>query len=297
MRIQIARAIGPEHPFEPLAHLAGGLVRERDREDLVRLHALRRQQVRDAVGEDARLAGAGAGDDEERPFGREDGLALGGIQVCEVALGRGDRHAPMLATEAEVPPERGEAGETRRRFEDPADQAVDRVALDDAGEPDRRSDGERDRSGEAPRFATCEAEVVEDIACRAGELRPEARRPSGRDGGSEEQQPGDARGRVRRASSTSRRARVRTRRRRARARPSSRRRHRERRACGGAGSSARPSASRGRDGGGRGRARARRRRTRPAERRPSPRERPCRAQARTSPTAGSRTPEHTNAAA
>ena len=31
-----------EHPLEALAHLAGGLVRERDREDLVRLRARRR---------------------------------------------------------------------------------------------------------------------------------------------------------------------------------------------------------------------------------------------------------------
>ena len=45
-----------EQPLEPLAHLARGLVRERDREDLVRLHAAGRDQVRDAVREDARLA-------------------------------------------------------------------------------------------------------------------------------------------------------------------------------------------------------------------------------------------------
>ena len=98
-------------PLEPLAHLPRRLVRERDREDLVRLHALRREQVRDAVGEHARLAGARAGDHEQRPFGREDGLPLGGIQVCEVALGRGDGHPSMLATKGEVPPEQGEAAE------------------------------------------------------------------------------------------------------------------------------------------------------------------------------------------
>ena len=45
-----------EHVVEPLAHLARGLVRERDREDLLRLDAVRVDQVRDAVREDARLA-------------------------------------------------------------------------------------------------------------------------------------------------------------------------------------------------------------------------------------------------
>jgi hypothetical protein len=42
--------------------------------------------MRDAVGEDPRLARARAGDDEQRSFGRENGLALGGVQVGEVAL-------------------------------------------------------------------------------------------------------------------------------------------------------------------------------------------------------------------
>jgi len=44
-----------EHVLEPLAHLPRGLVRERDREDLLRLDADRVDQVRDAVREDARL--------------------------------------------------------------------------------------------------------------------------------------------------------------------------------------------------------------------------------------------------
>ena len=58
-----------EQALEARPHLARGLVRERDREDLVRLHAAGGDQVRDAMGEDARLAGARAGDDEERAFG------------------------------------------------------------------------------------------------------------------------------------------------------------------------------------------------------------------------------------
>ena len=57
-----------EHPLQALAHLAGGLVREGDREDLVRLRADGVDQVRDPVREDARLARARAGDHEHRPL-------------------------------------------------------------------------------------------------------------------------------------------------------------------------------------------------------------------------------------
>ena len=87
-----------EHLVEPLAHLARGLVRERDREDLLRLDAVRVDQVRDAVREDARLARARARDHEHRPFRVEDGLPLGGIQVGEIGLGFGDGHSPCDAS-------------------------------------------------------------------------------------------------------------------------------------------------------------------------------------------------------
>ena len=75
-----------EHVLEPLAHLAGGLVRERDRKDLLRLDPVRVDQVRDAVREDARLARARAGDDEQRPLGREHSLPLSRVQVGEIGL-------------------------------------------------------------------------------------------------------------------------------------------------------------------------------------------------------------------
>ena len=75
-----------EQVVEPLSHLAGGLVREGDREDLVRFRADRVDQVRDAVGQDARLPRAGAGDDKQRSFRGEHGLALGRVEVGEVAL-------------------------------------------------------------------------------------------------------------------------------------------------------------------------------------------------------------------
>ena len=51
---------------------------------------LRREQVRDAVGEHARLPRARAGDHEQRPLGGRDGLALGVVQVGEVRLGLRD---------------------------------------------------------------------------------------------------------------------------------------------------------------------------------------------------------------
>ena len=82
---------------DALAHLPRRLVRERDREDLGRLHADRAEQVRDAAREDAGLAGARAGDDEHGAFGVEDGLALRRIQVGEVGLGRRRGHRSIVA--------------------------------------------------------------------------------------------------------------------------------------------------------------------------------------------------------
>ena len=59
---------------DPLLHLAGGLVGERDRQDLARVHVALGEQVRDAVGEHPRLARAGAGHDEQRRTGMGDRL-------------------------------------------------------------------------------------------------------------------------------------------------------------------------------------------------------------------------------
>ena len=97
VRIQIARAVAAEHVLEPLAHLPRRLVRERDREDLVRLHAVRPDQVGDAMRQHPRLAGAGAGDHEQRPVDVQHSLALGRVQACEELVVRGDGHRPMLA--------------------------------------------------------------------------------------------------------------------------------------------------------------------------------------------------------
>ena len=69
--------------LDPLAHLGGGLVGERDREDLTRPRPPRGQQVADAVREDPRLARAGSGDDEQRSAVVQDRLALLGVQPVD----------------------------------------------------------------------------------------------------------------------------------------------------------------------------------------------------------------------
>ena len=101
------RAVAPQHPGaqrvegahghvaawladeaqDPLAHLGRGLVGERHGEDLPRPHALDADQVRDAVREHARLARAGAGEDEQRPLGRRDGARLLGVEAADDACG------------------------------------------------------------------------------------------------------------------------------------------------------------------------------------------------------------------
>ena len=86
-----------EHPLEALAHLPRRLVRERDREDLVRLHTACPDEMRDPVRQNARLAGARAGDDEQRPLGCEDSLTLRLVEVGEVGVGGRDAHRPTLA--------------------------------------------------------------------------------------------------------------------------------------------------------------------------------------------------------
>ena len=67
----------------PLLHLAGGLVGERDREHLAGLHLASGEQVGHAVGEDARLARARAGNDQQRAALVLDGVSLGWVQAVE----------------------------------------------------------------------------------------------------------------------------------------------------------------------------------------------------------------------
>ena len=76
------------HPGESelpqaLHHLARGLVRERHDEDLVRRHGLGRDGVRGPAADDPGLAGARAGEDDDRTFDRQHRLALGVVQVVK----------------------------------------------------------------------------------------------------------------------------------------------------------------------------------------------------------------------
>ena len=68
--------------LDPLAHLAGGLVGERDGQDCS--GAIPEcEQVGDPPGDDPRLARAGAGQDQQRALDVGHGLALGGGQISE----------------------------------------------------------------------------------------------------------------------------------------------------------------------------------------------------------------------
>ena len=82
----------------PVAHLPRRLVGERDREDLVRLGRVGRDQVGDPVGQHAGLARAGAGEDQQRALAVGDRLALGLVEPGEqgVELGGGVGHGQIF---------------------------------------------------------------------------------------------------------------------------------------------------------------------------------------------------------
>ena len=69
--------------LDPLAHLLRRLVGERDREHLVRLRVAVADEIGDAIRDDARLARAGAGKDEQRPITMQHRFALFRIQFVE----------------------------------------------------------------------------------------------------------------------------------------------------------------------------------------------------------------------
>ena len=71
-------------------HLAGGLVGEGDGENGVRRDALFADQPRDAAGDDAGFARAGAGKDQQRAFGGLNGGALFGVQIVDERLQGGN---------------------------------------------------------------------------------------------------------------------------------------------------------------------------------------------------------------
>ena len=90
-----AGAVGDECG-QTLAHLGSRLVGKRDGQDLPGLNAQVTEHVRDAEGQNAGLARAGAGKDQQRALGGQDRLALCGIKTIDVdkrlgRLGRGSR--------------------------------------------------------------------------------------------------------------------------------------------------------------------------------------------------------------
>ena len=75
-----------QQPLDALAHLAGRLVGERDRQDLSGLRLVGVDQEGDAVREHARLAAAGAGEDQQRPLAVRDRLALRLVEPLQQLL-------------------------------------------------------------------------------------------------------------------------------------------------------------------------------------------------------------------
>ena len=94
---------------DALAHLLRGLVGESDREDLARAGLARPDEMRDAVGQHASLAGPRSREDQERALPVQHGLALRRVQALEEGVGcRFGRHP----SEHRVP--RGRSGPAGR---------------------------------------------------------------------------------------------------------------------------------------------------------------------------------------
>ena len=79
-----ARAVAArrEDRLDPAQHLGGGAAREREQQDAPRVGAAL-DEVGDAVHERGRLAGAGAGDDEQRTVAVLGGGELLGVELDE----------------------------------------------------------------------------------------------------------------------------------------------------------------------------------------------------------------------
>jgi hypothetical protein len=99
----------PEQQLDALAHLLRGLVRERDGQDLAGPRDVRLHEPGDSVGEHAGLAGAGAGEHQQRPVTVHDGLALGSVQPGEqsvqAVVGSGLRHRDRGYVRGRRPPQ------------------------------------------------------------------------------------------------------------------------------------------------------------------------------------------------
>ncbi len=85
-----------DQALEAIAHLAGGLVRERDREDPPRRHVVLVDEARDPVRDDPGLPAPCACEDEERPPLVEHRLLLARV---EGVLGHGRRTYSMVMSD------------------------------------------------------------------------------------------------------------------------------------------------------------------------------------------------------
>ena len=75
-----------DHLGEPVAHLRGSLVRKRHGQDVPWGEPLVLDEPCNAMGDHARLAGAGTGEYEQRPLRRRDGAALCLVEWGEDSL-------------------------------------------------------------------------------------------------------------------------------------------------------------------------------------------------------------------
>ena len=83
-----------DEPIDPGLHLLGGLVGEGEGQDLRGLGAPGGDQPGDPPGDDLGLAGAGAGDDEERTLAVGDRALLVGVEAGEQRVDAGRRRPP-----------------------------------------------------------------------------------------------------------------------------------------------------------------------------------------------------------
>ncbi len=89
---RVGVAVGNQ-PVHAVLHLRGGLLGERQGQNLGWPRALLRDEPGDAAGQHRRLAGSGPGDDQQRPIAMGDRLALAGCEICE----QGRLHAKVRA--------------------------------------------------------------------------------------------------------------------------------------------------------------------------------------------------------
>ena len=96
--IQNGARPAPTCRVDALAHLAGGLVGEGEGEHGARVHAALAEQPGDARGQDAGLAAAGAGHDEDRAVRRGDRARCASFKFARMSFTAGSAPARGQAT-------------------------------------------------------------------------------------------------------------------------------------------------------------------------------------------------------